>query len=87
MGSISFLMVELLSIPYSQIIAMAIGPMLLYLAGIVIYNELYVRKDKLPQLEINTDIDFSYFKRYCYVFVPIVFIIALIYRGFPSTSR
>jgi TRAP transporter 4TM/12TM fusion protein len=82
MGSISFLMVELLSIPYSQIIAMAIGPMLLYLAGIVIYNELYVRKDKLPQLEINTEIDFSYFKRYCYVFVPIVFIIALIYRGF-----
>ena len=82
MGSISFLMVELLSIPYSLIIAMAIGPMLLYLAGIVIYNELYVGKKKLPQLEINTDIDFSYFRRYCYVFVPIVFIIILIYRGF-----
>lgn len=82
MGSISFLMVELLSIPYSQIIAMAIGPMLLYLAGIVVYNELYVRKEKLPQLEINTDIDFSYFRRYCYVFIPIVFIIILIYRGF-----
>jgi len=82
MGSISFLMVELLSIPYSQIIAMAIGPMLLYLAGIVIYNELYVRKVKLPQLEINTDIDFSYFWRYCYVFVPIVFIIYLIYQGY-----
>ena len=82
MGSISFLMVELLSIPYSQIIAMAIGPMLLYLAGIVIYNELYVRKVKLPQLEINTDIDFSYFWRYCYVFIPIVFIIYLIYQGY-----
>jgi len=82
MGSISFLMVELLSIPYSMIIAMAIGPMLLYLAGIVIYNELYVSKVKLRQLEINTDIDFSYFKRYCYVFVPIVFIIFLIYQGY-----
>ena len=82
MGSISFLMVELLSIPYSQIMAMALGPMLLYLAGIVIYNELYVRKDKLPQLEINTDIDFSYFRRYCYVFIPIVFIMIMIYRGF-----
>ncbi|MCX5882026.1 MAG: TRAP transporter fused permease subunit [Deltaproteobacteria bacterium] len=82
MGSISFLMVELLSIPYSLIIAMAIGPMLLYLAGIVIYNELYVQKEKLPQLEINTDIDFSYFRRYCYVFVPIVFIIILIYQGY-----
>jgi TRAP transporter 4TM/12TM fusion protein len=82
MGSISFLMVELLSIPYSQIMAMALGPMLLYLAGIVVYNELYVRKDKLPQLEINTDIDFSYFRRYCYVFIPIVFIMVMIYRGF-----
>ncbi len=82
MGSISFLMVELLSIPYSKIIAMAIGPMLLYLAGIVIYNEIYVKKVKLPQLEINTDINFSYFWRYCYVFVPIVFIIYLIYQGY-----
>lgn len=82
MGSISFLMVELLSIPYSQIMAMAIGPMLLYLSGIVIYNELYVRKEKLPQLEINMDIDFSYFRRYAYVFIPIIFIMIMIYRGF-----
>lgn len=82
MGSISFLMVELLSIPYSQIIVMAIGPMLLYLFGILVYNELYVRKMNLPQLEISALIDFSYFKRYCYVFIPIAFIIAMIYKGF-----
>ncbi len=82
MGSISFIMVELLSIPYSLIIVMAIGPMLLYLIGIVTYNELYVRKMKLPQLEISALIDFSYFKRYCYVFIPIIFIIAMIYKGF-----
>jgi TRAP transporter 4TM/12TM fusion protein len=82
MGSISFIMVELLSIPYSLIIVMAIGPMLLYLLGIVTYNELYVRKEKLAQLEISALIDFSYFKRYCYVFIPIVFIIYMIYRGY-----
>jgi len=82
MGSISFIMVELLSIPYSSIIVMAIGPMLLYLFGIVTYNELYVKKEKLPQLEISALIDFSYFKRYCYVFIPIGFIIFMIYRGF-----
>jgi TRAP transporter 4TM/12TM fusion protein len=82
MGSISFLMVELLSIPYSWIIVMATGPMLLYLFGIVVYNELYVRKKKLPQLEVETSHDFSYFKRYSYVFVPIFFIVALIYRGY-----
>ncbi len=82
MGSISFIMVELLAIPYSSIIVMAIGPMLLYLLGIVVYNELYVKKQKLPQLEISTLIDFSYFLRYCYVFIPIIFIIMMIYRGF-----
>ena len=82
MGSISFLMVELLSIPYSWIILMATGPMLLYLLGIAAYNELYVRKEKLPQLKIEAHHDFSYFRRYCYVFVPILFIIAMIYRGF-----
>ena len=82
MGSISFLMVELLSIPYSWIIAMATGPMLLYLFGIVFYNELYVRKKNLPQMEIESGHDFSYFRRYCYVFVPIIFIIIMIYRGY-----
>ena len=82
MGSISFIMVELLSIPYSSIIVMAIGPMLLYLLGIVTYNELYVRKENLPQLEISALIDFSYFKRYCYVFIPITFIIFMIYKGY-----
>jgi TRAP transporter 4TM/12TM fusion protein len=82
LGSISFLMVELLSIPYSWIIAMCIGPMLLYLFGIATYNELYVRKVNLPETVLSSENDFSYFKRYCYVFVPILFIIAMIYRGY-----
>lgn len=82
LGSISFLMVELLSIPYSWIIAMCIGPMLLYLFGIASYNELYVRKVNLPQTTLSSENDFSYFKRYCYVFLPILFIIAMIYRGY-----
>ena len=82
MGSISFIMVELLSIPYALIIIMATGPMLLYLLGIFTYNELYVRKMNLPPLEISALIDFSYFKRYCYVFIPIIFIIVMIYKGF-----
>lgn len=82
LGSISFLMVELLSIPYSWIIVMAIGPMLLYLFGIVTYNELYVKKCNLPPTTLSSENDFSYLKRYCYVFVPIVFIIVMIYRGY-----
>jgi TRAP transporter 4TM/12TM fusion protein len=82
MGSISFLMVELLSIPYTWIIIMALGPMLLYLFGIVVYNELYVRKKKLPRMELTAENDFSYFRRYGYVFVPILIIILMIYRGY-----
>jgi len=82
MGSISFLMVEMLSIPYSWIIAMAIGPMVLYLFGIVVYNELYVRKKKLPPMENVSGQDFAYFRRYCYVFLPILIIILMIYQGY-----
>jgi TRAP transporter 4TM/12TM fusion protein len=82
MGSISFLMVELLAIPYSWIIAMAIGPMLLYLFGIGVYNELYVRRMKLPPMENVSGHNFAYFRRYSYVFVPILLIILLIYRGY-----
>ncbi|MEJ5349884.1 MAG: TRAP transporter fused permease subunit [Desulfosoma sp.] len=82
MGSVSFIMVELLSIPYSMIIVMATGPMLLYLLGIVLYNELYVRREKLPHLEITATTNWAYFWRYCYIFLPILVIIALIYRGF-----
>ena len=82
MGSISFLMVEMLSIPYSWIIAMAIGPMLLYLFGIVVYNELYVRKKKLPPMENVSGHNFTYFKRYSYVFLPILIIILMIYQGY-----
>ncbi len=82
MGSVSFIMVELLSIPYSMIIVMATGPMLLYLLGIVLYNELYVRREKLPHLEVTATTNWAYFWRYCYIFLPILVIIVLIYRGF-----
>ncbi|MEJ5359541.1 MAG: TRAP transporter fused permease subunit [Desulfobacterales bacterium] len=82
MGSISFIMVELLAIPYSWIITMAIGPMLLYLLGIAVYNELYVRRKRLQPMELDSGHDFAYFRRYAYVFAPIALIIALIYRGY-----
>ena len=82
MGSISFIMVELLAIPYAWIITMAIGPMLLYLLGIVVYNELYVRRRRLKPMEIETGHDFGYFRRYAYVFAPIALIILMIYRGY-----
>jgi len=44
LGSVAFLMVELLGIPYTWVIVMAIGPALLYAISILVYNELYARK-------------------------------------------
>jgi TRAP transporter 4TM/12TM fusion protein len=82
MGSISFIMVELLSIPYTWIIAMAIGPMLLYLSGIWLYNEFYVRREKFEPIEVAQHVNKRYDLRFSYVFVPIVLIIILIYQGF-----
>jgi TRAP transporter 4TM/12TM fusion protein len=82
MGSISFIMVELLSIPYTWIITMAIGPMLLYFSGIWLYNEFYVRKVRLDPIEVAGDINKKYNIRFSYVFLPIVLIIILIYQGF-----
>ncbi len=82
MGTISFIMVEILSIPYTSIIVMAIGPMLLYLLGIWLYNEFYVRKVKLEPIEVAKNVNKKYALRNSYVFLPIILIIVLIYRGF-----
>ncbi len=82
MGSISFIMVELLSIPYTWIIVMALGPMLLYLAGIWIYNEFYVKREKFEPIEVAKNINRKYSLRYSYVFLPIVLIIGFIHQGF-----
>ncbi len=82
MGTISFIMVEILSIPYTSIIVMAIGPMLLYLLGIWLYNEFYVRKAKLQPIEVAKNVNKKYALKNSYVFLPIVLIIVLIYRGY-----
>jgi TRAP transporter 4TM/12TM fusion protein len=82
MGSISFIMVEILSIPYTQIIIMAIGPMLLYLLGIWLYNDFYVHREKLEPIEVAKNVNRKYVFKNLYVFLPIILIIFLIYRGF-----
>ena len=82
MGSISFIMVEILSIPYTSIIIMAILPMLLYLLGIWLYNEFYVRKKRLQPIEVSKNVNKKYALRNSYVFLPIILIIVLIYKGF-----
>ncbi len=82
MGSIAFVMVELLAIPYVNIIVMAIGPMVLLLIAVWAFNEFYVRKMKLESVEGVAGIDRRYALRYGYVFLPVLLILVMIYRGY-----
>ncbi|MEJ2357885.1 MAG: TRAP transporter large permease subunit, partial [Deinococcales bacterium] len=82
MGSIAFVMVELLAIPYLQIIVMAIGPMVLLLIAVWAYNEFYVRKMKLETVSAVEGIDRRYALRYGYVFLPVLLILVMIYLGY-----
>ena len=82
MGSIAFVMVELLAIPYIQIIVMAIGPMVLLFIAVWAYNEFYVRKMNLDAVEPVEGINRRYALRYSYVFLPVLLILVMIYRGY-----
>ncbi|MEJ2287870.1 MAG: TRAP transporter fused permease subunit [Deinococcales bacterium] len=82
MGSIAFVMVELLAIPYLQIIVMAIGPMVLLFIAVWAYNEFYVRKMKLETVSAVEGIDRRYALRYGYVFLPVLLILVMIYLGY-----
>ncbi len=82
LGSMAFIMVEILSIPYSWICIMALGPMLLYIVAILSYNYLYVKKKGLKPVEDGEHYGGKYFRRYCYIFLPILLIVAFIFWGY-----
>lgn len=82
LGSIAFVMVELLGIPYSKIIVMTLGPLVLMLVAVWAYNEFYVRREKLEAVEPAADIDRRYLRRFSYVFLPVLLILVLIFRGY-----
>src|SRR5690625_1406476 len=82
LGSIVFVMVELLGISYTDIMIMALGPLLLVLLAVWTYNELYVRSKDLPAVEPAKDVHPGYLKRYGYVFLPVLLIIVMIFRGY-----
>ena len=82
LGSIAFVMVELLGIPYTDIMIMALGPLLLLLLAVWTYNELYVRREELPTIAPSEEVHPGYLQRYSYVFLPVVLIIFMIFRGY-----
>jgi len=81
LGSIAFVMVEILQISYSWVIIMAIGPAILYLLSVLTYNEFYARKAKLPPVGGDEYLRRSYALRYSTVFIPIFLIIAMLFLG------
>jgi len=82
LGSMAFVMVEILAIPYSWICVMALGPMLLYIVAILSYNYLYVKKNNIKPIEGIELYDGKYFRRYCHIFLPIFLIVGFIYFGY-----
>ncbi|WP_027894253.1 TRAP transporter permease [Calidithermus chliarophilus] len=87
LGSIAFVMVEVLQIPYLTVVIMSIGPCLLYLLSVLAFNEFYARKAKLPP--VGADLAMSrrrYIARYSTIFLPILLIVAMLYRGFEVST-
>jgi TRAP transporter 4TM/12TM fusion protein len=83
LGSIAFIMVEILQIPLLKVIVMAIGPALLYLTAVLAFNEFYARKAGLravaPELGMSRR---AYALRYSPIFLPILLIVAMLYLGY-----
>ena len=73
LGSMAFVMVEILSIPYSWVCIMALGPMFLYLVAILAYNYFYVKKMRLKPIKDEKSYGGQYFRSYCYIFLPYPF--------------
>jgi TRAP transporter 4TM/12TM fusion protein len=84
LGSIAFIMVEILQIPYLNIIIMAVGPCLLYLLAIFAFNEFYTRKAKLAPTGEN--FTRTYALRYSSIFLPILLIIVMLYFGYEVST-
>lgn len=82
LGSIAFVMVELLGIPYTDIMIMTLGPLVLVLLAVWAYNELYVRSEGLPTIAPSEEVHPGYLRRYGYVFLPVLLIIFMIFRGY-----
>ncbi|APD08875.1 MULTISPECIES: TRAP transporter permease [Thermus] len=83
LGSIAFIMVEILQIPLLKVIVMTIGPALLYLTTVLAFNEFYARKAGLkavaPELGMSRR---RYLLRYGFIFLPILLIVAMLYLGY-----
>lgn len=92
LGTVAFVMAELLAIPYTWVIIMSVGPAVLYALSILLYNEFYSRVNKLTNISktaISIHREKSGFKRskrlildLLIIFLPPATIITLLFKGF-----
>ncbi len=83
LGSMAFIMVEILNISYLWVCVMALGPMFMYLLAILTYSYFYTRKEGIKPLDMSDIVQKGYVLRYSYIFIPILVIIGFIYFGYP----
>ncbi|MFN4045939.1 MAG: TRAP transporter permease, partial [Acidilobaceae archaeon] len=80
LGAIAFIMIEILNIPYTWIVVMALPPMLLYAASILVYNELYARAHGLKPVDAAPEKRFK--PEYLLPFVLPAMILVMIFLGY-----
>ncbi|MEM4428816.1 MAG: TRAP transporter large permease subunit [Acidilobaceae archaeon] len=80
LGAAAFVMVEILNIPYTWVIIMAIVPALLYVLSILLYNEYYVRGANIRPVDVQVTRRFNI--RFLIPFVPVIIILSLIFQGY-----
>lgn len=83
LGSMAFIMVEILNIPYLWVCIMALGPMAMYLIAILGYSYFYTKKEGIKALDTSQIVQKGYVSRYLYIFLPLLVIIGFIYFGYP----
>jgi len=77
LGSVAFIMAELLAIPYTTIVIMSIIPAALYVISIYLYNEFYSRRAGLKPVEI-----LQKERPKIHVFAPAILIASMIFLGY-----
>lgn len=87
LGAVAFVMAEILAIPYVWIMVMSVPVLALYIASILMYNEYYVRKARLRELDIERESIKMWLRRGGWAgVVPIASVLTILLMGYTVTA-
>ncbi|AET31788.1 TRAP transporter permease [Pyrobaculum ferrireducens] len=87
LGAVAFVMAEILAIPYAWIMVMSVPVIILYITSILLYNEYYVAKVGLRELDIEKERLLDWFKNDGWAGVlPIISVLAILFLGYTITA-